>query len=342
MRITPDVPLALLTTMKVGGPARFVAEVLDHADFHEALAFAQQWNLPFAYIGNGCNVLAQDQGFPGVLIKSSDNSIDWGDGAHEPIVVGAGVNWDSLVAAWVARGLPGMENLSGIPGSVGASPVQNIGAYGREVREFIQWVEAFDAESGKCVHLDASACKFGYRDSIFKRRPKLFIARVAFGLSQNFTPDIRYRDLSAWFEERGVSRPTGMEIRDAVLAIRAKKFPDLSSVGTAGSFFKNPIVSSALAEELQRRFPGIPVYPIAARKAKLSAAWLIDHVAGMRGERDGDVGCWKEQALVVVNYGRATAQDISMFADRIARVIQHEVGVALEREVVDVCPLTLV
>lgn len=326
------VPLSALTTMKVGGPARVLADVGSVSEIVEVLEFAKSEQLSVSIMGGGSNTLASDIGFPGIILRSSDARVEF-DESSSAVRACAGVPWDAFVAMCVARGYFGLENLSGIPGTVGASPIQNIGAYGKEVGEMITRVEAFDLRQRKIVTLDGEECEFAYRDSVFKRRSELFILSVTFQLFREASPDIHYRDLAEWFSGRSIKKPTPIEVRDAVLAIRARKFPDLRTHGTAGSFFKNPIVPKVVADKLALRFPQMPRYPTQGDSFKLSAAWLIDKVAGLRGARDGNVGSWEGQALVLVNYGGATSADVDAFADRVARAVKDVSGITLEREV---------
>jgi UDP-N-acetylmuramate dehydrogenase len=333
-----DVPLSELTTMRVGGPAKYLFDVDAISDINIALETSAHEKIPIAILGGGSNILPEDTGFAGVLLRSADTRIEY-DERSNLVVVGAGASWDAFVAAYLERGYSGLENLSGIPGTVGASPVQNIGAYGKEVGESIKWVEAYDLFERRVVCLERNACAFGYRESIFKRRPEFFIMRVAFMLEKKTLGDIRYKDLSAWFSQKPTIVPTPLAIREAVLDIRGRKFPDLTRYGTAGSFFKNPIVPRSVANRLRERFPEAPLFPMNDGTFKTSAAWLIDHAAHMRGSRDGDVGSWERQALVLVNYGKATAQEVSEFADDVALAVWSACGIRLEREVVPLTPI---
>lgn len=327
------VPLSTLTTMKVGGPVRILADVVSVKDVLRVLERAHAEHLPVAILGAGSNTLADDTGFPGIVLRSRDERIEFDD-EHGQVIVGSGTLWDALVTLCVERGYIGFENLSGIPGTVGAAPIQNIGAYGKEVGEMIRWVEVFDLHKRCVVRFEAKECAFTYRESVFKRHPEFFILRVAFALTRHGEIDIAYRDLAQWFTEHPDAMPTPQTVREAVLAIRSAKFPDLKTHGTAGSFFKNPIVSVSVAAALLKKFPEMPRYPAGEGTVKLSAAWLIDKVAGMRGARVGDVGSWHAQALVLVNYGKATSKEVSMFAERIVAAVEDASGVVLEREVV--------
>jgi UDP-N-acetylmuramate dehydrogenase len=337
-----NVPLSELTTMKVGGPASFLVDIDKTDEIGEAIDFARRNQLPIFVLGGGSNVIAADGGFPGVVLRMRTAEIEWREeeDGTSLLIADAGVEWDELVSRCVERGVSGMENLSGIPGSVGASPVQNIGAYGKEVKDFIRWVETFDMRTGELVILNASQCAFAYRESVFKHRTELIVTRVAFELRFDSKVDIRYKDLAEAFAGHGDASPTAKEMRDAVLAVRAKKFPDLNRFGTAGSFFKNPIISNAKAEELRSVYPELPVYPAGERLSKISAAWIIDHIANMKGVREGDIGTWDSQALVLVNYGNASSAAVDGFARKIVSRVDELIGIRLEREVVAIANVT--
>ena len=229
MQVEENVPLAPLTTFCIGGPARHFARVQNIKEIVRALSFAKEKALKVLILGGGSNVLISDAGFDGLVIKIEMTGVER-DG--ETLIAEAGENWDALVERAVQEGLWGIENLSGIPGTVGAAPIQNIGAYGSEIKDTLAWVEAFDTQSGQVVRLQNSECGFGYRTSRFKKESSRFVVlRAAFKLNKNGAPNASYKDLA------GISRSNLDEIRAKVLAIRAGKFPDLQKEGTAGSFF---------------------------------------------------------------------------------------------------------
>lgn len=336
MEIREHVPLAEHTTFKIGGPARFFAEVETEEDIRDALQVAEKEKLPVFILGAGSNVLISDQGFPGVVIHMMNTDVRYVEEDKDVLVIAdAGKDWDELVSGVVARGLWGFENLSGIPSSVGATAVQNIGAYGVEVETLIEWVEVFDRSTQSTKKLLHDECLFGYRDSIFKHKngASLIVIRVAYRLMKNGTPNLTYKDLRTYHETEH-ALGTLLDVREAVRAIRAKKFPLRSDAGTAGSFFQNPIVTQEVATRFLSRFPDAPSYPQKDRNIKLSAGWIIDHVLHLKGFREGDVGTWDAQALVMVNYGNATANDVARFACRMSASCEHEIGMKLIPEVV--------
>jgi UDP-N-acetylmuramate dehydrogenase len=357
MKILQDIRLAPYTTFKVGGNADFFCCVENINDLIIAIDFAHDKKLPILVLGGGSNVLISDNGFRGLVVKtgflwceflnnksglsqnsksvSESNKLEAEDALGETMLVraGAGVNWDDLVLSCIERGLYGLENLSGIPGSVGACPIQNIGAYGAEVSEFIERVEVFDMQKREEVNFTNSECGFGYRDSIFKttKGRNLLITSVVFKLKKRGKFNLLYKDLDQYFSGY-TSLITLDAVRDAVLRIRARKFPDLNQCGTAGSFFKNPIISTEQFESLKNKIPNIAGY-VTENGVKLSSAWLIDVVGGWRGVCDGAVCSYINQALVIVNKGGARAEQIMRFTEKIWNDIKNKTGIVLEHEV---------
>lgn len=327
------VPLSKYTTLRVGGPARyfFVAQMLD--DIRRAALFAEEKNLPLFVLGGGSNILFSDEGFPGVVVKNELKGIVY-DSDDRGIVVHAngGVEWDTLVANAVSRGLWGLENLSGIPGTVGAVPIQNIGAYGMEAKDTIMSVDVYDTGEKRMRRFTNEECAFAYRDSMFKQSNlgRFIITKVAFRLSQEGVPNVSYADLVESFANNIPVHPE--EIRKAVLAIRAWKIPNPNDTANAGSFFKNPIVSEDIFAGLAKAYPDIRAYP-ADGSMKISAAWLIDHVGGWKGVSVGGVSVCDNQPLVMTHNGNATGSAINDFAETIVRDIQKKTGIVLVREV---------
>ncbi len=333
LHILEQVPLAPLTTMNVGGKASFFVHIKSVEELSQGVTFAREHNLPVFVLGGGSNTLFSDAGFSGLVMKIEIKGIAY-DRCR--VTVGAGVVWDELARDVVAHNLWGLENLSLVPGSVGGATVQNIGAYGREVCETIFSVEAFDTEIMQIKTFLRDECEFGYRESIFKKKKNLTVTRVTFELITNGKPHIDYEDVKKYFDERGVVVPTLKEIREAIVSIRTKKMP-APGVGTAGSFFKNPVVSAEQYEMLKKEFPELKAYPQGSNEdsgVKLSAAWLIDHVGGWRGVRRGDAGVNEKQALILVNYGTATADEMLSLANEMKKDIKEKTNVLLEEEVV--------
>jgi UDP-N-acetylmuramate dehydrogenase len=356
MRIQENVSLAPFTTFRIGGAARFFVQARSVADIEAAVAFAQQGTgrggQGMFILGGGSNVLVSDLGWDGLVIKMELKGItEENQGEFVRVIAGAGEDWDSFVKYTVEEwALYGLENLSLIPGTVGASPVQNIGAYGVEAKDTIEWVEVYDPATKKVETLSNADCRFGYRDSIFKHERKHnVILRVAFALRKNGKPLIGYKDLERFFANRagGSGAPSLRDVRDAIRAIRAKKFPDLSKTGTAGSFFKNVVISRTEHEELLKQYPMMPCFPIGAPDGagdiaqdtrekpmvKVPTAWIMDNVCGFKGVRRGDVGVFENQAIVLVNFGKGTAQEVRTLADEMMASVKRKTGITISPEV---------
>ncbi len=333
MTIEEHVSLRELTTLKIGGTARYFVSAATIHDLVEAVVFAREKEVPFVVLGGGSNVLISGGEFKGLVIKNDIRGIEWKDEAGEVLAVaGAGESWDGLVAQAVQKGLWGIENLSAIPGTVGAAPIQNIGAYGTEVKATVDWVEVFDASTGTTKQFSNSQCRFGYRDSIFKHQEgKTFIVcRVALRLRTTGTPNLGYTDLQKHFA--GKNAPSLQEVREAVIDIRSKKFPDLREFGTAGSFFKNPVITTERFDELKKKFPELPGFP-GESGVKISLAWVLDKVCGLKGYEKGNVKLFEKQPIVLVQNGLASAEEIISFAKEIAGVVKDKTGLEIEWEV---------
>lgn len=334
--IKEEFPLASLTTMRVGGSAHFFCKVDDVSELTEAIIFSRKKGIPFFMLGGGSNTLVSASGFSGLVIKNEIKGIEHTEAGDETMVkVGAGVVWDEFVSSVVSLGLWGIENLSLIPGSVGGAVVQNAGAYGVEARETIVSVEAFDTETLQVETFLNNQCEFGYRESVFKKKKNLIVVSAIFKLTRNSTPRLAYEDVKKYFIERDNNMPTLAEVREAIIAIRTAKLPRLD-LGTAGSFFKNPIVTQKQYTDIKKDYPEIKAYILGDNRVKLSAAWLIDHAGGFRGVRRGDAGTHEKQALILINYGSATADEIISLAEEIKKDIYKKTNVYLEEEVVRV------
>jgi UDP-N-acetylmuramate dehydrogenase len=334
IEILENVPLKSLTTMGVGGEARFLVHVKKTEELAQAVSWAREQKLPIFVLGGGSNTLVSDAGFPGLVIKIEIAGKVYENVHHGArVTVGAGEVWDDFVRDTVLRNLWGIENLSLIPGTVGGATVQNIGAYGVDARKTIVEVEAFDIEKMSTKWFAGHKCKFGYRESIFKKDKNLVVTRVIFDLPHNGTPHLDYEDVKIFFKTKGVTNPTLQNIRDAIIEIRTAKMPG-AGVGTAGSFFKDPVVPMGHYEELKAQFPGLKAHLQGDNTAKLSAAWLLDKVFSLRGVRNGGAGVSEKHSLVLVNHGDASAQEIISLANEIKRSVEEKINVVLEEEVV--------
>jgi UDP-N-acetylmuramate dehydrogenase len=337
MKLLENVPLSSLTTLKVGGSARYVAECRNEDDIQTALAFSHERGLPWYVIGGGSNLLAPDDGFSGTIIRPFFDGMTFTDaGEAVKVHVGVGVVWNALVQESVERGLWGLENLAAIPGLVGGAPVQNIGAYGADTADTLSYVDAFDTKTGSTIRFSKEDCAFGYRDSRFKHDPSLIITAVGFLLLKNGVAHIQYPDLVA-YAEKGGQLSTPKEIAAAVAEIRSKKFPDLSVVGTAGSFFKNPVISAEKYAALRAAYPDLPGFPqtegATESTVKVPLAWILDHVLHLRGYTVGNVRLFEKQPLVLVAEQGATASEINSFVKDIADKVKDATGIEIEREV---------
>jgi len=342
MQIQENVPLAPLTTIKVGGAARYFIEARTAAEIAEAAAFASTRHLAFFVLGGGSNLVISDNGWPGLVLKVGIPGIDERVESGKKIFeVGAGEEWDKFVSRAVACNCAGIECLSGIPGSVGGTPVQNVGAYGQEVAETIASVLAFDLRDNQVRELCNEACGFSYRTSIFNssERGRFIILRVTYALTPGGAPQFEYADLKKYFVGWS-EKPSLAEIRDAVRKIRASKgmliSPGDDDSRSAGSFFKNPIVSSEQYQQLSARAAArnltIPSYPALDKLRKISAAWLVEHSGFSKGFVDGHVGISRKHALAIVNRGEATAAQIVALKERIQERVEEIWGIRLEPE----------
>ena len=296
--------------------------------------FAEGHTLDNWYVLGGGNNILFTRRFGGTLIKPVGKNITIKANLDDSVIVEAeaGVEWDDMVAWSVERELWGMENLSLIPGTVGAAPVQNIGAYGAEAKDVIERVHYYDAKERRHHTMGNAECRFAYRESIFKHelRGKAIITSVEFRLSKSQQPSLGYGDLAKEVEARG--RVTLKNIREAVCSIRRSKLPDTAVLGNAGSFFKNPIVNKDVSERLKQEYENMPVYPVSEQNCKLAAGWLIDQ-AGLKGYRQGNVGVHERQALVLVNFGGATGEEVISLSELVRERVKEKFGITIDPEV---------
>jgi UDP-N-acetylmuramate dehydrogenase len=349
MTIQENVPLAPLTTLQVGGAARYFAELKREDDVREAAQFAKSRALPLFVLGGGSNLVVADSGWPGLVLRIAIGGITTqSTGAPGNAVlfsVGAGVNWDDFVAQAVVQNCAGVECLSGIPGSVGGTPVQNVGAYGQEVADTIESVRALDLKEDRIVVLPKPACGFRYRTSIFNttERGRYIILRVNYRLKRGGAPSLKYADLQKRFAERLAEQkrpPSLAETREAVREIRRSKgmliVPGDDDCRSAGSFFKNPVLSEAqfkdLAERAEAKGLEIPGYPALDAQRKVSAAWLVEHSGFSKGYAVGAAGISQKHALALINRGDAKANDIVGLKDEIQHGVKEAWGILLEPE----------
>ena len=287
-------------------------------------------------LSGGNNVLFTQAVFDGIVVYMNNKGIKRivDDDDKAVVRVQAGEDWPEFVKQMVAKGLHGVENLANIPGKVGAAPVQNIGAYGMELKDSFLQCEAIHLESGKKRTFDNKECSFGYRNSIFKGmlRGQYVITSVDFLLKKDAPLNLEYGNIKAYLEQNGIVSPTLQQLHDAICAIRDAKLPDVKQIGSAGSFFKNPVIDRAQFEALQKDYPDIPHYDEPNGKVKVPAGWLIEH-AGWKGWHNEHVGVYEKQALVLVHYGGGKGEDIVYLAKRIQDSVEEKFGVKISPEV---------
>jgi UDP-N-acetylmuramate dehydrogenase len=341
-----NVPLASMTTLRIGGPARYFADVADSEALLSGVDWAGSRGVPMFVLGGGSNIVVADAGFPGLVLRVCIRGIETKlEGDSVELIAGAGEEWDPLVASSVANNWSGWECLSGIPGRVGATPIQNVGAYGQDTSETLIWVEALDLNTKELVRLSAAHCEFGYRTSRFKTRDRnrFVITRVSYRLEVGGAPAIRYPELQRHLGELGLTNPTSADVREAVLAIRRRKAmvidandPDSRSVG---SFFVNPTLTheqfdpvKSRAARFIRSGEEIPSYPADGNLVKLSAAWLIERAGISRGYVHGNVGTSTKHALAIINRGGGLAREVVELKELIQSRVLGAFGIALTPE----------
>lgn len=340
IEIERDVPLAPLTSLELGGPAKYFVRATDERTLVDALRWAANEEVPSAILAGGSNLIVPDEGYDGLVIQMAIDGLDFRAGGI--VSAGAGVAWEKVVDGAVARGWAGLECLSGIPGSTGATPIQNVGAYGVEVAEVIARVRVLRRDDLAFDELGPADCGFGYRDSRFKRNPDRFVvSRVDFDLRPDGPGTVRYAEL----EKKIVSDATLAEIRRTVRALRRQKSmlieADDPNRRSVGSFFLNPVVSSAEAdrlveqavdENLVNAVEEVPCYPTEGAQVKLAAAWLIEKAGVAKGTRRGAIGVSSNHSLALVHHGGGTTAELLAFADEIRARVLDRFGVTLERE----------
>lgn len=334
MMFLESVQLAPYTTFGIHATAEHLAVVTTQDELRQALAWAREHAMPWRMLGGGSNVLITGD-VPGLVIvmRIMGRQVT-PDGNDVLITCGAGEVWHDIVTWTVEQGWSGLENMALIPGTVGAAPMQNIGAYGVEQASCFVSCDVLDVATGIVTTFDRDACAFGYRESVFKHalRDTAIIVSVTYRLHRTAKLVTSYRDVADELRATGVDTPTPRNVYDAVVAIRRGKLPDPAEIGNAGSFFKNPVVPKATYDAIATSHPDAPHYVQADGSIKLPAAWLID-TCGWKGYRSGDAGVHARQALVLVNYGLARGAEILAIAERIQSDVRERLGVELEREV---------
>jgi UDP-N-acetylmuramate dehydrogenase len=333
LQLQSGVSLKAFNTFGVDVKAHSFAQAHDDNDVGEALAYCAEHDLPLLVIGGGSNLLLTGD-VQALVLHMASRGIQVVEDAGEQVIVEAqaGEPWHPFVLSCLEMGLYGLENLSLIPGTVGAAPMQNIGAYGVEIKDVFHSLTALDRETGQTREFLLHDCAFGYRDSVFKRQAaRWLILRVRFALHRDAKLHLEYGPVRQRLAEQGIDAPSPRDVSAAICAIRSEKLPDPAVLGNAGSFFKNPLVSAELAQRLRQQHPALVGYPQPDGQVKLAAGWLIEQ-AGWKGFRDGDAGVHRLQSLVLVNYGQATGLQLLALAQRIQADIASRFGVELEME----------
>jgi len=333
LQVQSGVSLKPFNTFGVAVTAQYFAEAHNDDDVREALAYAAEHQLPLTVIGGGSNLLLTGD-VQGLVLRMATRGIRIlrEDCIQAIVEAEAGEPWHPFVLDTLAQGIKGLENLSLIPGTVGAAPMQNIGAYGVELKDVFHSLTALDRQTGELRDFTLEECAFGYRDSVFKHEiGRWLILRVRFALSRVERLHLEYGPVRQRLEAQGIKEPTARDVSRAICSIRSEKLPDPAVLGNAGSFFKNPLVAASLLQKIKRKHPGVVSYPQPDGQVKLAAGWLIEQ-AGWKGFREGDAGVHSLQSLVLVNYGDATGEQLLNLARRVQADIAERFAVDLEME----------
>lgn len=337
MQLKENVSLTDYSTMRLGGTARYLADVKDQARLQELVQWAKSYSLPVIMIGRGSNIIWRDEGFNGLVLvnKMTGRDVLAEDNHSATLRIAAGENWDKVVDWAVGKKLTGIEYMSLIPGTAGAAPVQNIGAYGGELAYSLLELEAYDSAINAFVKLQNHDCNFSYRSSRFKTtdRGRFFITSITLTLRKTNPVPPFYESLQRYLDEHGIHKYTPETIRKAVIDIRRNKLPDPEKVSNNGSFFTNPIIDAAKFQQLQQQYPDIKGWETKAGQVKIAAGWLVEK-AGFKGVQDEGTGMatWPNQALVLVNDHARNTADLLAFRQKILDKVQQMFGITLEQE----------
>jgi UDP-N-acetylmuramate dehydrogenase len=337
MDIQQNVSLKGHSTMRLGGNAAYMTDVHSREELKQAVDWAIEQKLPVMAIGVGSNIVWRDEGFPGLVIVNKIMQFEeqQEDSENYYITIGAGEEWDSVVERTVAKGLTGIEALSLIPGTAGATPVQNVGAYGQEIADTLLSIEAYDSQAKQFVNIQNVDCGFGYRTSRFKTtdRGRYFIAAITLHLKRANPQPPFYSALQSYFDQHSITDYTPQSVRTAVVAIRQSKMPDPAKVANTGSFFANPVIDEDLLTTLQADYPNIPHWPMPDGKIKIPAAWLLEQ-AGFKNIHDPETGMatWHAQPLVLVNEKTTSTEQLLKFKQHISDTIAQKFNITLHQE----------
>lgn len=332
MQMQNNIPMSMLTTMRLGGPAEFCVEVNSHDDLVEAISFAKQKDLKLIAVGAGSNLIVGDSGFKGLVILNRIKEFTvLPDGTS--IKIGAGENWDSVVGKVTNLGLSGIEALSAIPGTAGATPVQNVGAYGQEISQTFVELEAYDLKTDKFVVLSKKDCGFSYRNSIFKpmKGRRYIICSITLKLNKQQMQPPFYPRLQQYLDKNNIKDFSPQNIRKAITEIRRNILPDPKIVANTGSFFKNPVIPEEDAEQILAKFPDAPHWPMPDSQVKFAAGWLLEQ-AGLKGYSSHGMTTFEHNALVFVNQNAKSYDDLQKFQNEVVKKVQQKFGLILEQE----------
>jgi len=328
-----NVSLQAYNTLALKQQARYFCEVSSEQELVEVCEYAQENKLSLLLLGEGSNVVFTDD-FSGLVVRCVNRGVQVIEESDDHVLlsVAAGENWHHFVESCLDKGWYGLENLALIPGTVGAAPVQNIGAYGVELSQFLHSVEVYDREQSAIKNMTTAECHLSYRHSIFKDFPQRYIVvNVQLRLNKQDQPQIQYAALQEYFSDKAEQSLSARDVFNAVVAVRQSKLPDPKQIPNVGSFFKNPVIDNQRCNDLLKRYPGMPVYAVNHQQSKLAAGWLIDQ-AGWKGYRENNVGVHDKQALVLCNYGQAAGHEVMSLANKIKQDIQKRFEIELEQE----------
>lgn len=335
MNIQTNISFRDLTTIKLGGNAKYFAEVTSVDEIAEACRFAKSKSLPIYVIGGGSNVIARDSGYHGIVIRNAIKGfkILENDETSTTILVGAGEKWDSVVEKSVAINLSGIEAMSAIPGTAGATPVQNVGAYGQEISDTLQSIEAYDTKTDKLVALKKSACNLSYRYSIFKDEfaGRYIITSITLKLLKKRMIPPFYDSLQKYLDERNITDYSPKIIREAVIAIRKEKLPDPKQLPNCGSFFKNAVVSAEKLAEIKSKHPDVLAFPIENGQYKIPSGWLIEH-SGLKGKLMNGIRVYDKNAMILTNESAVSYDDLVKAKNEITKEVSDKFGVEIQQE----------
>lgn len=339
MEIQTNISFRDLTTINLGGPIKYFAIIHDIKDIEEICNFAKNKSLPIYTIGGGSNVIAKDYVYNGIVVQNCIKGFEIISKDEESTIIkiGAGENWDSVVEKSVSMNLSGVEAMSAIPGTAGATPVQNVGAYGQEISDTISSLEAYDKNTNKIVHISKSECKFSYRNSIFKEEQvgRYIITSITIKLKTNQMSPPFYNSLQKYLDENKIFDYTPQIIRKAVIEIRKNKLPDPKILPNCGSFFKNIIINSDKIYEIKKNYPDVPVYEISDDKFKIPAGWLIER-SGLKGKLINGIRIYENNAMILVNESANSYDDLHTARNKIIETVKEKFDVIIEQEPIEI------